>query len=180
MCFNKCPFSVALYSHWSQGNLTPSCLDFMCFNKCPFWHWVALYLHWSQGNLTPLCLDFMCLNKSPIGVGHKETWHLHVLTWYDAINLLSLLPCNHIGHKETWHLHVLISCDSINVPSELPYNHIGHKESWHLHLHVLNSFIKCHNLYKYHKDKNSSHITVFWIMVQYCFVKDSSAITLYK
>ena len=32
--------------------------------------------------------------------------------------------------------------------------------------------------YSYHKDKSSSHITVFWIMVQYCFVKDSSAITL--
>ena len=27
----------------------------------------------------------------------------------------------------------------------------------------------------HYKDKSSSHITVFWIMVQYCFVKDSSA-----
>ena len=33
-----------------------------------------------------------------------------------------------------------------------------------------------HNI-KYPKEKSSSHITVFWIMVQYCFVKDSSAIT---
>ena len=32
------------------------------------------------------------------------------------------------------------------------------------------------HIYIIHKDKSSSHITVFWIMVQYCFVKDSSAI----
>ena len=50
-------FWVALYTHWSQSIMIPSCFDSLCTLRLLLV--VALYSHWSQSNLMSLCLDWL-------------------------------------------------------------------------------------------------------------------------
>ena len=50
-------FWVALYTHWSQSIMIPTCFDSLCTLRLLLV--VALYSHWSQSNLMSPCLDWL-------------------------------------------------------------------------------------------------------------------------
>ena len=58
LCWPRCHFEVALWSHWLQRYSTPSWTALLCWARCPFE--VASWLHCLQGNLTPSWTTCMC------------------------------------------------------------------------------------------------------------------------
>ena len=84
---------VALYSHWLQEYLTPSCLDFWCVLRCPLC--VAWYSHWLQEYLTPSCLDSWCFLRSEFAIAWYSHWLQEYLTpsCLDSWCILRLCCC---------------------------------------------------------------------------------------
>ena len=78
---------------------------------------------------------------------------------------------------------IKVQINNLNATSDVHYCYIPkHGSAWIAYSYLLMIGMKILPtmavlFMNIHKDKSSSHITVFWIMVQYCFVKDSSAIT---
>ena len=75
--------SVAAYSHWSHGYLTPSYLFSICLFRSPAW--VAANSQWEQGYLTPSCLLLICVFKLLDLVNHifhRDKFSLFYLSAY--------------------------------------------------------------------------------------------------
>ena len=62
-CILREPTVAAVYLHWLQEYLTPSCLRSMCLLRSL--SWVVAYLYLSQGYLMPSCLLSTCFLRLP-------------------------------------------------------------------------------------------------------------------
>ena len=104
------------------------------------------------------------------------TWDLDSGLWFRETEVKSQAPPFHLFFNHSLkkaHYLKIYKCAWVLVVGSF-YTFLDESKERRRELLKVYPNMKCNQV---HKDKSNSHITVYWIMVQYCFVKESSAIT---